>query len=71
MKLMCVVLNGTFLLLLCERGYVAPEYALHGQLTPKADVFSFGIVALELVSGRQNMNPKLPQNQQYLLSWVL
>jgi hypothetical protein len=62
---------GPFCCLLCERGYVAPEYALHGQLTAKADVFSFGIVALELVSGRQNMNPKLPQNQQYLLSWVL
>ncbi|KAH8934977.1 hypothetical protein BDL97_17G007800 [Sphagnum fallax] len=53
-----------------KRGYIAPEYALHGQLTAKADVFSFGIVALELVSGRQNMNPKLPQNQQYLLSWA-
>jgi hypothetical protein len=52
------------------RGYVAPEYALQGQLTTKADVFSYGIVLLELVSGRKNMNPKLQKDQQYLLSWV-
>ncbi|CAK9220875.1 unnamed protein product [Sphagnum jensenii] len=52
------------------RGYVAPEYALQGQLTSKADVFSYGIVLLELVSGRKNMNPKLQKDQQYLLSWA-
>jgi hypothetical protein len=52
------------------RGYVAPEYARYGQLTPKADVFSFGIIALELVSGRESMNQKLPAEEQYLLSWV-
>nr|PNR51213.1 hypothetical protein PHYPA_010399 [Physcomitrium patens] len=53
-----------------KRGYIAPEYALHGQLTPMTDVFSFGIVALELVSGRQRMNPELPAEEQYLLSYV-
>jgi len=52
------------------RGYVAPEYVLQGQLTPKADVFSYGIVLLELVTGRRNMDPKLQKQQQYLLSWV-
>ncbi|EXB64358.1 putative LRR receptor-like serine/threonine-protein kinase [Morus notabilis] len=35
-------------------GYLAPEYALRGHLTEKADVFGFGIVALEVVSGRPN-----------------
>lgn len=35
-------------------GYIAPEYALRGYLTDKADVYSFGIVALEIVSGRSN-----------------
>jgi hypothetical protein len=53
-----------------KRGYVAPEYALHGQLQPKTDVFSFGIIALELVTGRENMNPDLPRDEQYLLAWV-
>ncbi|RZC29579.1 probable leucine-rich repeat receptor-like serine/threonine-protein kinase At3g14840 isoform X3 [Glycine soja] len=35
-------------------GYIAPEYAMHGYLTDKADVYSFGIVALEIVSGMSN-----------------
>ncbi|GAY34831.1 hypothetical protein CUMW_013580 [Citrus unshiu] len=37
-------------------GYMAPEYALWGYLTYKADVYSFGIVALEIVSGKNNMS---------------
>ncbi|KAJ4974027.1 hypothetical protein NE237_007201 [Protea cynaroides] len=35
-------------------GYVAPEYLVHGQLTEKADVFSFGVLVLETVCGRRN-----------------
>ncbi|KAI4333481.1 hypothetical protein L6164_018286 [Bauhinia variegata] len=35
-------------------GYITPEYAMHGYLTDKADIYSFGIIALEIVSGRSN-----------------
>lgn len=35
-------------------GYMAPEYIGHGQLTEKADVYSFGVLLLEIVTGRQN-----------------
>ncbi|XP_042399135.1 putative serine/threonine-protein kinase [Zingiber officinale] len=35
-------------------GYMAPEYFMHGTLSAKADVFSFGVVILELISGRKN-----------------
>lgn len=36
------------------RGYASPEYAKDGDMTPKCDVFSFGVVLLETVSGRRN-----------------
>ncbi|CAN6548911.1 unnamed protein product [Malus baccata var. baccata] len=35
-------------------GYMAPEYLAHGQLTEKADVYSFGVLILEIITGRQN-----------------
>jgi hypothetical protein len=52
------------------RGYLAPEYASFGQLSDKVDVFSFGVLCLEVVSGRRNIDEKLPQNRMYLSKWV-
>ncbi|KAJ9168648.1 hypothetical protein P3X46_020148 [Hevea brasiliensis] len=51
-------------------GYMAPEYALWGYLTHKADVYSFGIVALELVSGKHNMNYGPENKFACLLDWA-
>ncbi|KAK5786903.1 hypothetical protein PVK06_041552 [Gossypium arboreum] len=51
-------------------GYIAPEYALHGRLTEKADVYSFGIVALEIVSGRCNTRSRPKQEPFILLEWA-
>ncbi|XP_031119324.1 probable LRR receptor-like serine/threonine-protein kinase At1g56140 isoform X2 [Ipomoea triloba] len=48
-------------------GYLAPEYAMLGHLTEKADVFSFGVVALEIVSGRPNSDSSLEEDKVYLL----
>ncbi|XP_002272816.2 probable LRR receptor-like serine/threonine-protein kinase At1g56140 isoform X1 [Vitis vinifera] len=51
-------------------GYLAPEYAMRGHLTEKADVFSFGVVALEILSGRPNTDNSLDAKMIYLLEWA-
>ncbi|XVF18538.1 hypothetical protein REPUB_Repub11eG0030900 [Reevesia pubescens] len=51
-------------------GYMAPEYAMHGHLTDKADVYSFGIVALEIVSGKSNIKNRSKEEPVYLLDWA-
>lgn len=50
--------------------YLAPEYALEGRLTRRADVYSFGVLLLEIVSGRSNINTRLPYEDQFLLERV-
>ncbi|XP_054811420.1 cold-responsive protein kinase 1-like [Prosopis cineraria] len=54
-------------------GYLAPEYAIGGKLTRKADVYSFGVLLVEIVSGRCNTNTQLPIEEQYILerTWDL
>uniref|UniRef100_A0A1J3I779 non-specific serine/threonine protein kinase n=2 Tax=Noccaea caerulescens TaxID=107243 RepID=A0A1J3I779_NOCCA len=51
-------------------GYLAPEYAMRGHLTEKTDVYAFGVVALELISGRKNSDVKLEDERKYLLEWA-
>ncbi|KAI3926455.1 hypothetical protein MKW92_007921 [Papaver armeniacum] len=52
------------------RGYMAPEYASSGRLTYKADVYSFGIVALEIVSGKSNTTYMTDDEYFCLLDWA-
>ncbi|XVF80535.1 hypothetical protein PTKIN_Ptkin15bG0081200 [Pterospermum kingtungense] len=51
--------EGTF-------GYLAPEYLMHGIVDEKTDVFAFGVLLLELVTGRR----ALDYSQQSLVLWV-
>ncbi|XP_031120627.1 probable leucine-rich repeat receptor-like serine/threonine-protein kinase At3g14840 isoform X2 [Ipomoea triloba] len=52
-------------------GYMAPEYALWGYLTFKADVYSFGIVTLEILAGKNNVKRHSNENYFCLLDWAL
>ncbi|KAL0554850.1 hypothetical protein IC582_008778 [Cucumis melo] len=49
-------------------GYIAPEYLVRGQLTEKADVYSFGVLILEIVCGRRNSS--FTENSTPLLQTV-
>jgi serine/threonine protein kinase len=51
-------------------GYLAPKYATFGQFSDKVDVYSFGIVLLEIISGRKNIDFTLSIDKIYLLEWV-
>ena len=50
---------------------MAPEYASLGQLSEKVDVFSFGVLCLEVLSGRRNIDETVPLDEIYLSQRVL
>lgn len=50
--------------------YMAPEYATSGKLTDKSDVFSYGVVLLELITGRKPVDTSQPAGEESLVEWV-
>ncbi|XP_057953476.1 receptor-like serine/threonine-protein kinase NCRK isoform X2 [Malania oleifera] len=56
-------MQGTF-------GYFAPEYAIVGRASLKSDVFSFGVVLLELISGRKPIHKSSDKGQESLVIWA-
>lgn len=46
---------------------MAPEYVTHGQLTEKVDLYSFGVLLLEIVTGRPNSRREATGSLDYLL----
>ncbi|KAL6568253.1 hypothetical protein OROHE_003937 [Orobanche hederae] len=50
--------------------YVAPEYAMTGHLLVKSDVYSYGVVLLELLTGKKPVDLSQPPGQENLVSWA-
>ena len=57
------VLAGTW-------GYMAPECLYTGKASKESDIYSFGIVILEIACGRKAVEPSAPEEQVRLLNWV-
>ncbi|XP_076881843.1 receptor-like serine/threonine-protein kinase ALE2 isoform X2 [Bidens hawaiensis] len=51
-------------------GYLAPEYAMTGHLLVKSDVYSYGVVLLELLTGRKPVDLLQPPGQENLVTWA-
>lgn len=51
-------------------GYCAPEYERSGELSFKSDIYSFGVVLLELITGHRAVDTRRPPEEQNLVSWV-
>ncbi|CAI9762201.1 unnamed protein product [Fraxinus pennsylvanica] len=55
-------LAGTF-------GYLAPEYAATGRVTTKVDVYAFGVVLMEIITGRKALDESVPDERSHLVTW--
>ncbi|KAE8672447.1 Serine/threonine-protein kinase PBS1 [Hibiscus syriacus] len=51
-------------------GYCAPEYLTSGKLTMKSDIFSFGVVLLELITGRKAHDDSRAREERLLVDWA-
>ncbi|KAL3507228.1 hypothetical protein ACH5RR_032610 [Cinchona calisaya] len=55
-------LAGTF-------GYLAPEYAATGRVTTKVDVYAFGVVLMEIITGRKALDENMSDERSHLVTW--
>ena len=69
LNLLQFMLKLSLFILICS-GYMAPEYAMLGQFSVKLDVYSFGVLILEVVSGQKITCFHDGENTVYLLSYV-
>ncbi|XP_073057962.1 pto-interacting protein 1-like isoform X1 [Primulina eburnea] len=60
---LCKTVKGTF-------GYLAPEYFQHGKVSDKTDVYAFGVVLLELITGRKPIESRRGRGEENLVSWA-
>ena len=63
------MLRLPLILFICS-GYMSPEYVVFGQFSTKSDVFSFGVILLEIVSGRKNCDSYQKHPSQNMIGHV-
>ena len=51
-------------------GYAAPEYIQTGRLNAKSDIWTYGVLLYELITGRRPIDGDRPRREQNLLDWV-
>lgn len=61
----CIIIH-----IFSHSGYMAPEYAMEGLFSIKSDIYSFGILLLEIASGKKNSGFHHPEREESLLSYV-
>ncbi|KAK8484514.1 hypothetical protein V6N11_021497 [Hibiscus sabdariffa] len=52
-------------------GYCAPEHLISGKLTMKSDIYSFGVVLLELITGRKALDDSRAREERFFVDWVI
>ncbi|KAK1419246.1 hypothetical protein QVD17_28409 [Tagetes erecta] len=62
--------HGNTLRIVGTYGYMAPEYAKHGHFSVKSDVFSFGVLVLEMITGQKNSSFQNGEDMENLLSFA-
>ncbi|PIN22023.1 Serine/threonine protein kinase [Handroanthus impetiginosus] len=62
-QMTCTDVAGTF-------GYLAPEYFMYGKVNEKIDVYAYGVVLLELLTGRKPISNDCPKGQESLVMWA-
>ncbi|XP_022720553.1 putative receptor-like protein kinase At4g00960 [Durio zibethinus] len=62
--------QGSTMRIVGTYGYMAPEYAIQGHFSVKSDVFSFGVLLLEIISGQKNNSFHHGENSEFMLNFA-
>ncbi|XP_065865927.1 G-type lectin S-receptor-like serine/threonine-protein kinase LECRK3 [Euphorbia lathyris] len=69
-KLLMLDQSRTYTAIRGTKGYVAPEWFRNLPITPKVDVYSFGVLLLEIICCRRNVDSELSEDEIILIDWA-